>query len=146
MYTQNITPELNLHTEFFYLNTAGNTNFLSKNVTVLKYLDKDIIYNGSVDDEKALNIICNGKVRVVKPVLLNNSIMSYDLGVGDIFGIEDIICNGGHYPMVVSSVGDTVIYRINKEDMLKQLKNTNALMGLFNHYIRTLNHVMYPSG
>ncbi len=144
MYTQNLNPELNLHIDFAYLNTLENKNFLSKNVSILKYLDKDIIYNGSIDDEKALNIICNGKVRIVKSALLNNSIVSYDLGVGDIFGIEDIICNGGHYPMVVSSVGDTVIYRINKEDMLEQLKDTNALMGLFNHYIRTFNHVTYP--
>jgi hypothetical protein len=144
MYAQNLNPELNLHTEFSYLNTEDNKNFLSHNVSTLKYLDKDIIYNGSVHDEKALNIICNGRVRIVKPVLLKQSIVSYDLGVGDIFGIEDIICNGGHYPMVVSSVGDTVIYRINREDMLAQLKDTNALMGLFNHYMRTVNHVMNP--
>ncbi len=144
MYAHNLNPELNLHTEFFYLNTEDNKKFLSHNVTTLHYLDKDIIYNGSVHDEKALNIICSGKVRIVKPVLLNQSIVSYDLGVGDIFGIEDIICNGGHYPMVISSVGDTVIYRINKDDMLPQLKDTNVLMGLFNHYMRTVNHVMNP--
>jgi hypothetical protein len=144
MYAQNLNQGLNLCTEFFYLNTETNKNFLTKYVTILNYFDKDIIYNGSVDDKKALNIIGNGTVRIVKPVLSNNSIVSYDLGVGDIFGIEDIICNGGHYPMFVSSVGDTMIYRINKDDILTQLKDTNALMGLFNHYIRTLNHVIHP--
>ena len=143
MKTQHLSTELNLHTEFFYLNTETNQHFLSRNIKTFNYLDKDIISNGSTHEEKTLNIVCSGKVRVLRPMLNSDKIVSYDLDIGCIFGIEDII-GSGECPLIVSAVGDTIIYSIHKEDILEQLKHTHALMGLFNHYIRTMNHVINP--
>jgi hypothetical protein len=145
MEAQKIIPKLNLHTEFSYLNTAFNERFLSQKVNYVTYMDKDIISNGSSDEDATLSIVYSGGVRIIKTVYGNDMITSYDLGIGDIFGIENILCgNTQDFVSIISAVGETVICRIHKQDILEQLSNVNALKGLFRDYIKTMNRVINP--
>jgi hypothetical protein len=144
MHTQNINQAINLYTEFSYLNTEDIPQFLEQKITKLSYSDNDIICNGSMDEEKSLNIIQSGRVRVIRPMLNTYKIVGYDLNVGDIFGFEAIICPEANPLMVVSSVGDTEIYRIHKDDIIEHMNNIDVLKGLFSHYIRTINHIINP--
>ncbi len=144
MYAQNVNQAMNLYTEFSYLNTEEMPQFLAQKITQLSYTDNDIICNGSVDEEKSLNIIQSGRVRVIRPMLNTQKMVGYDLSVGDIFGFEAIMCPEANPFMVVSSVGDTVIYRIHKDDIMEHINSVNVLTGLFSHYVRTMNHIINP--
>ena len=124
MNTQNLSATLNLHTDFSYLNTFASPKFLSNKVKTMTYIDKEIICNGTAYEEKALNIIFSGKVRIVRS-LLNNNVISYDLDTGGIFGIDSIICQDVNPLVIASAVGDTVIYSIHQDDISEQLKDIN---------------------
>lgn len=142
MEIQNCHKAMNLHIEFSYLNTEFNEQFLSRKLTLLKYYNKDIICNGSRFEEKSLNIIKSGQVRVLRVIQGSQKVLTYDLTVGHIFGIENIIFTGNIHPLMVSAIGEVEIYRIQYEDILEQLQDPSVLNGLFKHYIQTMNDAM----
>ena len=145
MQAQKIVPKLNLHTDFSYLNTALNAHFLSQKINYVTYMDNDIVSYGSAEENETLSIIYSGTVRVIKNLYGSDMITSYDLGVGDIFGIENILCgNVQNYLPIMSAVGETIICRIHKKDILEQLDDVNVLKGLFRDYIKTMNRVINP--
>ncbi|MFT6072765.1 MAG: hypothetical protein ACJARD_000911 [Alphaproteobacteria bacterium] len=145
MQIEKIENKVNLFTEFSFLNKDTNDQFLAQKATFLTYPDKEILCNGSKNDEESLNIIYYGTVKVIRPVLNSNQVISYCLETGCLFGLEKIISNNNVLPMIVSAVGKVEIYRIHKNDILEQCKDANVLKGLFQKYITTMNYAIMPS-
>ena len=123
-------------------------DFFQSKFSFLKFIQDDIILNGSAFEQKTCYFLRTGKVRVVRTVPNNNEVSYYDLEAPLGFGFEhlfpDDVAGNLEDKAIVSAISNVELFSIHHEYMEELLKDERILLNFAQYLLSVHRKLLSP--